>query len=171
MISGVRLSGDPFGIHSGVPGILQFRGVQGGAVMVSKLFVSARRAGYSALAAYRVAKTVLAFEARDDVRIVMAEECDSYFDVYGDPEGYLDVNGRRHSAADEHKETEDLIERLGCWIVSSEARDAQTGEWETVDSIGMNTGYENPADWRENWYVPDLMQSALDYAENKFIGV
>lgn len=130
--------------------------------------------GFTALDAWRTAQTVCEFESRmcgvfddpesriRDVRICQKPDDDSYFDVFGEPEGYTDINGRRVSAEDERKEIERQLELDGCWIVYSEVWNPETEEWEIVDSVGMNTGYNNPCSWKENWYVPDLMRAALD---------
>ena len=132
---------------------------------VRSLYLKARKAGYPASQAYHAAKIVHEFNQRDDVRIRCEDEQSSYFDVYGEPEGYTDIYGRWHSPEQERKEIEDRIERLGLWVVYSEALDPQTGEFEMVDSVGMNEGYRDPCDWLENCYVPQLMQAAIEYAE------
>lgn len=138
---------------------------------IRRLYVRARASGYRACEAMRNAKIVAAFEARDDVRITAEPSDESYFDVYGEPEGYVDVNGRWHSPEMERKELIATIDRHGLWTVISEVLDPQTGEWEMVDSVGMNCGYSDPCDWLENCYVPDLMSAALEAAENRFAGV
>lgn len=135
-----------------------------------------RRHGYKSLEAWRTSKAVYAFSQREcmefeepgegsDVRLRLESEQESYFDVFGEPEGYVGRYGRRVSAEQERKEMVESLDRDGCWIVISEFWNPETKEWEMADSIGMNTGYSDPTSWRENCYVPDLMQSALDQAD------
>lgn len=126
-----------------------------------ELYLQARHAGHNASEAWHSAKIVAEFEQHsDNVRITAETEQENYFDVYGKPEGYVDQFGNHHSAEQEYEEIHDSINRLGCWIVSGEFRN-ESGEWEMADCVGMNTGYSDPCDWRQNWYVPQLMQSAL----------
>ena len=131
---------------------------------------------YTALEAWRTAKTVVEFTNREcgehdepgegsDVRLRVEEEQESYFDVYGEPDGYEGMHGRRVSAEQERKEMVETLDRDGCWRVFSEFWNPETEEWEVADSVGMNTGYSDPTSWRENCYVPDLMQAALDQAD------
>ena len=133
---------------------------------VERLYFRARKSGYSAAESHRAAKIVQAFEERDDVRIVCEPEQADYFSVYGEPEGYLGVNGRRISAEQERKDLEDQLDRLGCWIVVAEVRCPHCGTWKSVDSVGMNTGYADPCDWLQNVYVPDPINAALQAAVN-----
>ena len=128
---------------------------------IEALYRKARKAGYGALEAHRAAKIVQAFEERSDVRIVCEPDQENYFSVYGEPSGYVGVNGRRVSSAQERTELEDAIDRLGCWVVVAEIRCRCCGTWKSVDSVGMNTGYADPCDWLQNAYVPDLMNAAL----------
>lgn len=137
---------------------------------IRQLYLNARKAGHRAEEAYRNAKIVDEFNSRDDCRITAEPEKESYFDVFGEPDGYVDIHGRWHSPEQERSEIVDTIERLGCWIVSCECLN-HLGEWEIVDSVGMNTGYEKPCNWLENVYVTDLMQSGLQFLEQRFDGV
>lgn len=139
---------------------------------VVDLYFDARKAGYPAAHALSTAKTVNEFSERGDVRIEMFPEFDGYFDVHGEPDGYVDGYGRRVSAEEERKQIEESIENLGCWIVAGQIlvdEDNPDDEkaWETIDSVGMNTGYSNPCSWRENWYVPDLMDAVLRAAKDR----
>lgn len=136
---------------------------------IASTYAKARRAGYGAQSALMAARTVLEFaeaERAGLVRMVCEAEVDNYFDVYGEPEGYTDGHGRRVSAEKERAQMVETLERDGCWIVAAEWFDGcphcGRGEWETAGSVGMCTGYKNPLDWLENWYVPDLMREALD---------
>lgn len=138
---------------------------------MNRIYKDLRAVGYPASQAHRMAKTVAEFLPRYDVQIVAEPEQDGYFDVYGEPEGYVDQFGKWHSPEDERTEIVDQIDRLGLWIVCAQVRDPQTNEWETVDSVGMNCGYHDPTDWVENCYVPDLMRAAMDHADSRFVGV
>lgn len=126
-----------------------------------------RRAGYSAADALRSAKIIAAFrkEEGERVRLRVEPEPESYFSFYGEPEGYTDQHGRYHSPEDERREISDRIDRLGLWHVVSEYRCSGCGAWEFADSVGMLEGHERPDDPAENWYIPDLMRSALDAIE------
>lgn len=124
-----------------------------------------RKAGYSASEARRTAKIeneFRAFEADGLVRLRAQAEEESYFSVYGEPEGYTNAQGKRVSAEQERKEIIDTIESDGLWIVIAEYFDGR--QWQIADSVGMNAGYRNPLDPSQNCYVPDLMRSALDQA-------
>lgn len=126
----------------------------------NRYYTEARKAGYSAKHAHSVAKTLVEWdEAGDNVRISLDEEQENYFDVYGVPDAYTDGNGRRVSAEKAREEMCDLLERWGCYVVYAEY--FHGGEWHQADSIGMCV-YRRPDDWRENWYVPDLMRECLD---------
>lgn len=119
--------------------------------------------GHDAQCSLDAARTILAFreaESKGLVRMRAEPERESYWDVYGKPEGYTNAQGHEVSTEDERKETEDLLERLGCWWTVSEWFDGD--EWQHADSCGMHTGYENPLDPFENCYVVQEMQAALD---------
>lgn len=83
------------------------------------------------------------------MRIVAEPEQENYFDVYGEPDDEKD-----------RAEMETLLERYGCWVVFAQIA-LPNGCWETVDSVGMNTGYADPTDPFENCYVPQMMRAAL----------
>jgi hypothetical protein len=92
------------------------------------------------------------------VRLIQRDEQESYFDVYGEPDGYEGLNGKRVSAEDERKEIIRLIELNGCVYVAGQF---WTGtHWETADSIGMCI-YDRPLDPFDNEYVVDIMRSTL----------
>jgi hypothetical protein len=123
-----------------------------------------RQAGYSAKDALRNAKIVAEWqqaEADGLVRLLAEPEEECYYDVFGEPEAYTDVNGRRVSEAQARAKLDRLIELHGVWIVIAEYRTSEDDAWQRADSIGMNAGYRNPLDPVQNAYVPDLMQSAL----------
>lgn len=132
---------------------------------IKNLYSQARSAGYPAGHALHTAKTVAEFEDLERegyVKLELEPEQESYFDVYGEPDGYVNQFGRKVSAADERKELEDLIERLGVWCsVGSFRIDLDNDDWELADSCGMHCGYNDPADWRENWYIPDIMSETI----------
>jgi hypothetical protein len=125
-----------------------------------------RRSGYNAKDALRAAKTWDAFtDAERDglVRLRAEPEQESYFDVYGEPEGFTALNGRRVTAEQEREEIAGMIDRDGCWWIVAEWQDSD-GFWHAADSVGMCI-YRSPLDPGDNWYIPDLMQSALDALE------
>lgn len=123
---------------------------------------------------HRAATIVTRFQDREwleeDVRLVLIQEMENYFDVYGEPDGYQNEFGQYVPASKAKKEIERQIELFGCHCILAQYRNPQTGEWETVDSIGMIVD-EHPLAWNVNPYVVDLMNSALEAAENRFIGV
>ena len=126
-----------------------------------KIYAEARVAGYRPVDAWRVAKTVEHWrhaEAAGHVRLLGIEETDSYFDVYGKPEPYVNGYGRRVSAAEAEAEQLKLLERWGCVAVMGQVY--VSGRWESMDSISMCV-YEDALDWRQNWYVPDIMATTL----------
>lgn len=129
-----------------------------------KLYERARRQGYDAQWALRIAKTAEEFKGRDDIRIRAEPEEEGYFDVYGEPDGYTDIHGQRFTAEQEREQIVDSIERDGCWCVIAEWLNPETDEWELADSVGMCI-YNDPTDPVENCYVAQLMRSALDAAE------
>jgi len=131
---------------------------------MQRMYKEARRVGYQAQWAASTARTMIEFELGEDesVRLRLEPEWESMYAVYGLPEGYVNIYGRRVSAEEEKADQDRLINNLGVWCLISEYRCPCCGEWQHVDSVGMLCGYERPADWRENWYVPDLCQAALE---------
>lgn len=124
-----------------------------------------RECGMSAIHALSAAKTLLKWEAMefdDRVRLRAEHEQENYFSVYGEPDGYENAQGHQVSAEQERKELCESFERDGLWCIVAEYFDGE--EWQMADSIGMCAGYKNPLDPFQNWYVPDLMQSAIDKA-------
>lgn len=116
-------------------------------------YVRFRAAGHKADSALRSARTKVAFdllESAGSVRIVAAEEEESYFDVYGVPD-------------DPRERAEHALEVYGNYCVYSQVRCEQCHQWETVDSVGHCAGYRDATSPYENAYVIDLMQSAVDY--------
>jgi hypothetical protein len=136
---------------------------------ITSLYAKARKAGYPAAQALRAAKIVndwQSLESDGKVRMEINPEEDSYFDVYGEPDAYEGENGKRVSAEQAKVELVDLLDRWGCYYVVTEYLDAN-GEWQHADFIGMCV-YLDPADWRENWYIPDLMAEAIRlYTESR----
>ncbi len=131
---------------------------------IEKYYRNFREYGWDqAVWALRNAKTLARFEeleAEGRVKIVADPECENYWSIYGEPEGYVNGYGRRVSPEEERKEIEEWIERFGCWFVVALYLDPFTGEWEHADSIGMCI-YDDPTDPYENCYVPDLQRSAI----------
>lgn len=121
-----------------------------------------RLAGYAPVQALRNAKIVQEFEIAERaglVRLVAEAEEENYFNVYGEPEGYLNAQGNWVTPEQERENIAEIIERDGCWIVLSEYWG--DGKWVYADSVGMCV-YSNPRSAFENCYVPDLMQAALE---------
>ena len=131
-------------------------------------YTNFRKAGYRPVESLRSARILIEWkgyenEYDDFVRIIVEWEQESYFDVYGDPEGYTDQFGRHHSPEQAKQEIINQIELNGCLHVISEvnvSNDADQPEWEMVDSIGMCVGYDDATSPFENCYVPDLMNAA-----------
>jgi dihydroorotate dehydrogenase len=129
-----------------------------------KTYSDFRKAGYTAKQSNYMAKAVAEFEqlGEDKVRLAAVPEMENYFDVYGEPEGYVGKNGKRVSAEQEHKEIIEQIERDGCYCVVSYYRDENDNKWIAADSVGMCAGYKNVLCPVENAYVADLMRAAVD---------
>ena len=111
-----------------------------------------RETGMRAQEAFRAAKILSKWGEHENkrVRIYMEPELESYFDVFGVPDSEREA-----------KEIQETIENLGCWWITSEVYCPACKEWEHSDSIGMCV-YENPLDPLENFYIVELMCSALD---------
>ncbi len=127
-----------------------------------------RGAGYGAAQSLRAAKACAEFrklESAGLVRVRYEEEQEDYFSVFGEPEGYTDLNGKRVSAKQEREEMCRTLERDGCWIVFTEYRASESDAWAIADSVGMCSGYKNPVSPTENCYVPDLMRAAVKAVE------
>lgn len=130
---------------------------------IQSLYAEARQAGYSAKHALHTAKTLESWyclESASAVRLRAEPEEERYIDVYGKPEAFTDGNGHFHSAEDALKDLYDTLERWGCWYLVAEYSIDGGESWEHADSIGMCV-YADPLDWRENWYVPDLMANTI----------
>ena len=146
-----------------------FLASKGETMNIRKVYQSLRQAGYNASHAHSAAKTIAEYAALEQaglVRLRAEPEQENYFDVYGEPEGYTDINGRWHTPEQERQEIADSIDRNGLWFIVAEWRDNEESEWQHADSIGMNAGYSDPLDPRENVYVPDLMRSAVNAAQS-----
>jgi hypothetical protein len=131
------------------------------------MYTSLRNTGHNAKDALYIAKTVnrwQQFESDGLVRLRAEPEQESYISVYGKPDAYVTHQGKRVSEEQAYKELCELLERDGCWYCLSEYWDGE--QWQHADSVGMNTGYNNPLDPKQNCYVPDLMQAAMDAVEN-----
>jgi len=131
------------------------------------LYLSARRVGYTPPHAWHCAQTILAWRDEEDMELVKIE-CEPDSEPYdpGDSGGaYINQFGRRVSAEQARKELDELISRTGIWCIAGYYRVSINDEWICADSICGCAGYEDPVDWRENWYVPDIMQATLDELE------
>ncbi len=132
---------------------------------IHKLYQRLRWAGYHAKHALSAARSVAEFqemEGRGLVRLRAEQETENYFDVYGEPEGYVNSFGRKISAEQERKEMVAAWERDGIWCCLSEYSTDGGETWELADSVGMCDGYKDPLSPFQNCYVPDLMRAALD---------
>ena len=99
-----------------------------------------RQAGWHAATALRAVRTCAEFAALESlglVRLVASEEVESYFDVFGEPEGYTDGNGKRVSAEAERQELVRSFERDGVWHVGSQWRTSEADEWRPAAGVGM----------------------------------
>ncbi len=117
-------------------------------------YAQARKAGYSARESLRTARILREWDNLESaglVRLRAEGEQEGYFDVYGEP-----------VSAKERAEIERYLDLWGCYCCLAEYLDTR-GTWQVADSIGMCV-YANPLDPLENWYIPDLMQSAIDSA-------
>ena len=102
-------------------------------------------------------------EADGMVRLRVEPEQENYFDVYGEPEGYTDLDGTEHSPEDERNEIIAMIERDGLWWVTSEYWNINTRKWEHADSIGMIIG-----NIEDSGYGGDLKYAAVtEYLEQE----
>lgn len=131
-----------------------------------KTYQQFRQAGFSASESLRNAKICARFadlESQGLVRLRAIPEEEDYFSVYGEPDGYTDLNGRRVSAEQEREELCATIDRDGCWRIRSEWRETEDSLWNLADDIGMCV-YKNPLCPLQNCYVPSLMRAAIDYA-------
>ena len=113
--------------------------------------------GQDAKVSLSCAKAIVDFRELEDhgkVRLWAEQEQESYFDVYGKPD-----------SEEEYDHICDQIERFGCYCVMAQVwkgcDKCGRGGWETVDSVGMCVGYENPLSPYENCYVCDLMVVAV----------
>lgn len=131
--------------------------------MSTKTYLRFREIGMNPQAALRATKILARWNelGGDSVRLIAEPEMENYFDVYGEPDAYVSIHGRRVSAEQARKEQEEIIERYGCWSVSSQYFDGE--KWQWADNVGMHTGYKDVLSPFENWYVVDLMESALDH--------
>lgn len=115
-----------------------------------------------ALRSVRIAQEWSALESAGLVRFRVEDEQESYFDVYGEPEGYVNNNGRKVTAEQERAEILRSIEQNGCLWLCAEFRTDEDSEWQHADSIGMLTGYQRVTDMLENSYAVDLASSAIE---------
>lgn len=130
---------------------------------LAKLYRDVRKAGVACVVGENAAislsiahtlQTWRALESAGYVEIQTAPEEDPDF-------SYLDT---WEHLSEQSKER--IIERayhLGVCVVFGRFRlDPESDNWETADSIGDCQGYEDPADWRQNAYVPDIMARTID---------
>lgn len=130
---------------------------------IKTLYREFRDAGYNPSDALSCARTVAEFsdlERKGFVTVDVEYEDENYWDVYGEPEGYVNIYGRHVSADEERAEIEHLIDVWGLTYVMARYRTDPDEEWQDADSVGMCL-YERPGDPLQNCYVPDLMRSAI----------
>lgn len=94
----------------------------------------------------------------DKIRLRVEPELENYFDVYGF--GCDGEPSTPEHPSESDQATIDMIELDGLWIVLSEYRCPQCGQWEVADSIGMITA-NDPTDQDQNPYVDDLLDAAM----------
>ena len=141
-----------------------------------RIYHELRAAGESAVNAWRSAVVVAAFKSREcgehdepapgvsDVRLRAEPEQDSYLAAFGEPDAYTNTQGRHVTAKEARAELVADLDRDGVHVVFSEAWDAERGAWVSGDCVGMCC-YPDPLDYRQNQYIPDLMESALNLAD------
>jgi len=111
--------------------------------------------GQNALQCYQSAKILHDFTELERLglaRLVLHDEEENYFDVYGEPDDQKIKSEIIHQ-----------IETYGLFFITSETRESDSGQesdWYVQDSIGMCC-YKDPLSPFENPYIIDLMQSAL----------
>lgn len=118
-----------------------------------RFYRQARRADYPVPYALHVARTLRQWknaEYADLVRIELVPD-ETPYDP-GDCEPTNEESRRRFW---------DSINQLGVYGVVGQYRLTPDGEWHSGDSVWGNAGYQNAGDWRENWYVPDIMAETL----------
>ena len=84
-------------------------------------------------------------------RICIAPEQESYFDVFGELEGYTNDEGEFVTPEQEREDIINLIHRDGLWCYFAQVKCECCGQWETVESIGMVIGE------LDNGYREDLI--------------
>lgn len=133
----------------------------------------ARAAGYDPTFAGRIAHTLARWNELDCghecdrlVRMVAEPENESYFGVYGEPDGYTNQNGREISAAEERAEICRQIDLNGCWYVKAQCRTSPDDDWQDADGDCGMCIYDRPTDIFQNCYVEYMMRSALDAIDN-----
>lgn len=134
---------------------------------VKSLYHQFRAAGYRADESLRSARIVSAFCA-PGVEWDHDSDPDRFSDFApGDDLGRV----RIIAEPDEDYDWEDLDNSVPRSVYERCARDGAWGtvaqvwngsEWEDVDSVWGNVGYDDPLDPVENCYVVDLMSAALD---------
>ena len=92
-----------------------------------------------------------------NARIIIEPEYESYFDIYGEPEGYENKEGYTVSAEEERAEIIDIINRSGIFRYIAQARCTCCNAWKNMDSIGMIIG-----DLKESGYYEDLRNSTKE---------
>ena len=124
--------------------------------------------GMSALCALHDAKTLRDWRELEDagkVRLRAEPEEESYFDVFGEPEGYTNAQGHYVTPELARQSIIEALDRDGLWWVVSEYKAClceccEHDTWEQADSIGM-CNYDDPCDPFQNCYVPELMAQAI----------
>lgn len=95
----------------------------------------------------------MALDAQGVVLLHKRDEQESYWNVFGDRESYSEYYV---------KQIDRSIEMYGNYYCSVTFQNPISGEWEEVDGIGMCAGYKDALDPFENYYIFDLMRSAVN---------
>ena len=93
-----------------------------------------------------------------DIRLIAKPEFEDYESLFG-----------KITDPVERKETYDLIERSGMWIVTAQFKCPRCEAWTDADSIGAIIG--DPMSEQDNCYIPDLVaeaKSKLESIRSKF---
>jgi hypothetical protein len=141
-------------------------------MIAPNLYKEARAAGYPARHALDVSRTVAEWRRAEDAGVVRLRlEPDYRPDMVDElVEGYQTRNGHDIGEDAARKACAEDLDRLGVWGTVGEyaapvcPHCGAGGDWEQADSCWGHAGYRNPDDWRENWYVPDIMAETLDAA-------
>jgi hypothetical protein len=115
---------------------------------VRRLYQEARQAGYRPAEAIHAARTLLKWRAAWRMDLVEL--------LCLDDDGFTPHEG--NCCCDDPQCSAKTGPAFG---VVGQFRQVETDEWTNADSIWGCTGYVDPADWRENPYVIDIMAETM----------